>query len=380
MTNTLDHEMLLDFRTPSSSVISLSEPQLAQARQFARQAQNDRQWQTYLNHLSILGFESWLQERATTANEFDLKSDESEHFDNAISLLTIGEFKICLLTQGILNDEVVTLPKQVISNIQATTEEQVADYYVLVTVDEEEEEITIDGLITRDRVYALIQSGELILDNDDRTYDLPLSHLDFDINHLLFYLRFLEPSSIENAILENTSTSVITEVEKKPLFINIASWIEGKLDEVSENLSGLLFANQQLAMSAFRSQPTLPSLLDELKTEGILINDNVTVVLPVQLGENSLKIYAFPSLLNYNNEWSLVLAVGKVNETSLPIGLELKVTDESQILSSQEIEPDDNLTYIYTQVIAEFGEQLTATISLNTGETIVLPSFGYFQD
>lgn len=190
-------------------------------------------------------------------------------------------------------------------------------------------------------------------------------------------------SIVEVPMIKSKTTLVsetISQMRIKESVINVASWLDGKLDELSDSLSWLLFPLTELATPAFRSQPILQILIDELRNQGVLIPDTEMGNLPnLKIGELALKLYALPWLLK-DKEWSLLLILGTSDEQPLPFGLKLTVEDANKILSEQVIDSNNsNQVYLYTQVIGEFNERFIVTISLSNGETLTLPPFTYFS-
>jgi hypothetical protein len=59
--------------------------------------------------------------------------------------------------------------------------------------------------------------------------------------------------------------------------------------------------------------------------------------------------------------------------------LKLQIQDENGLLSEQEVLPNQEQIYIYSQVMGEFNELFTVTISLNNEETLTLPPFSYLM-
>lgn len=368
MINSLD--LTIDFDVSHLESIALTNQQIQKASDEAMSiTKSEQQWQIYLNNLALFGFTEWLNQRDS---ELNLKQDEVKHIGNAVCQLKIGDFNICLLTQGVLDDEVITLPEKAIAGIGFPTTPQissnVAHFYILVTVDEEQQEIYLNGLMRYDQLQSYQESKQLILQSD-QTYDIPLSYFDSDINHLLLYLRNLEPSAIQ------LPTSIINRLKER--VINVSKWLQGELDEVSEGLAWLLLPHPQVATESFRRMPELTALIDHLETEGVSIpTSNIAIrYLPeFKIEQLKLCLYALTWLLEDedSDEWSLLLIVGTSNHQYLPLGFKLEVRDANQILSEQVISNSNIQDYLYTQVIGESNDQLSVSISVNNEETQTL--------
>ncbi|MEM1395279.1 MAG: DUF1822 family protein, partial [Cyanobacteria bacterium P01_H01_bin.150] len=89
------------------------------------------QWKTYLNNLTLLGFEEWLQEQLP---DIDIKQTGIN--------LQVGKFKVQLITVDNMIDDFVNIP---LDNINSPN--LAAHFYVLVEVLEEIEQLRIHGLI-----------------------------------------------------------------------------------------------------------------------------------------------------------------------------------------------------------------------------------------
>jgi hypothetical protein len=377
MINSLD--LTLDFHVSPLEAIALTNQQIQQASDEAMSiTESEQKWQIYLNNLALFGFTEWLNQRDS---ELNLKQDEVKHIGNAVSQLKIGDFNICLLTQGVLDDEVITLPQTAIAELAFPITPQIssniAHFYILVTVDEEQEEIYLNGLMRYDQLQSYQKSGQLILQSD-QTYEIPLSYFDSDINHLLLYLRSLEPSAIQLPTSVVESNTLIDRL-KEPI-INVSKWLQGQLDEVSEGLSWLLLPHPELATESFRRMPDLTVLINQLETKGVSIpTKNIAIgYLPFKIEQLEVQIYALTWLLENSNEWSLLLIVGTSNHQPLPLGFKLEIRDANQILSEQVISSSSNQDYLYTQVIGESNDQLSASISVNNEESQTL-TFAYFS-
>lgn len=355
MINTINNLDSLDFTESSASAIKLTEPQIIQASQLASLTEETQRWQSYLNNLALFGFQTWLNDRNP---QYSLSVDKSQNILNAVSCLEIGEFRICLLTQGILEDEVISLPQDVISNRQTVS--NVAHFYVLVTVDEEKEEVTIEGLIRYDQLNPYMQSEELTL-HGNGTYELPLNYFDSDINHLLLYLRYLEPSAIQLPV--STASTVINPQPIQETVMNVASWLNEKLDELSESLSWILFPYQELAISGFRNQPTT-SIIEELRNEGIIPDGAKTLLKEINTTELNLQLYAITWILS-ENKWSLLLMIKRTDDLPLPFDLKLEIKSQDEILKEETFSYENEEDYLLTQVEGIINQRFTITISLN---------------
>lgn len=360
----------LDFTVSPTNTIALTPEHIEQSAQLSHSFDPSKQWQTYLNALALFGFETWLSQRdpelVLEKEQCTVFHSQSNNIFNTICQLIIGEFKLCLLSQGTLDDEKVTIA---ISAIDSP--EYHAHLYVLVAVDEEQEQTSVEGVMRYDQLQEFQRSGNLIA--SDGTYEIPLAWFDPDANHLLLYLRCLEPSAIQ---LPNTSR--FTQLTQS--VIDVGLWLQGQLDEFSESLSWMLLPTPALATS-FRSLPTLDIIIEELQAQGLSIPNTARGASQnFNLAEHSLELYALAWLIEETTEWSLLLMLGTPSEQPLPDGLKLEIRDGNGILGEQEIEPNSDQSYLYTQVIGEHDEQFIVTIALNSEQSLTLPPFTFHSE
>lgn len=373
MTNFTD--LFLDFTVSSLDTITLTSEQIEQAAQLSNSLpQSEEQWQTYLNALALLGFESWLHQRSP---ELILNQNNNIKILNAICQLKIGEFKLCLLTQGTLDDATITIPKTAVDSPN-----DIAHLYVLVAVDEEQEQVSIEGVIRYDQLRNYQQSGDLRLQSE-LTYEIPIDWFDTDVNHLLLYLRCLEPLAIQlpkSLSLEEPETQNILTQLKQPV-INVALWLQNKLDETAESLSFLLLPTPELSTASFRSPSLFELVVEQLIKEGLLIPETaIRALLDFNLGETALQLYSLVWRLEDSNEWSILFILGTPNDRPLPTGLKLQIRDDANLLSEQIINPNSDQTYLYTRLIGELNDQFTLTITPSNGENIIFLPFTFLSE
>ena len=433
--------MTLEFEQLPPEAIPLSQSQINQAIDFSNQLRDEsKQWQTYLNALSLSAFETWLESRG---NYFNINREESTlsqpRFANVIPIvanLKVNEFKLCLITTGSFIDEQVSIPRAVID-----VPEYIPHFYVLVEVIEEEEKAIIQGFISYQELSARQQSVNLEPDTD-WIYELPLSWLCNEPDRLLLYLRCLELEAIslpaiptnraqnlelaknelieilpqlkteeiweiltwEQAIIVLTSPELIdwiynlqTQEEilqetslqqhlsdvfkliSQPT-INVGRWLWDELDDLAEATWNLLpnIAPQPVMRSPVEEFTVISSQLQQRGLE-----------IPVQargayqnlsLAGVPLRIYAVTwHLLSESepNSWTLLLILGTPALDSLPHNLKLRISDQTGILVEQKVNPEFGNTYLFTRVIGNFDEKFLVSVSLGDGVEMTLPSFAF---
>ncbi len=259
MTNySSDNNLLLDFDSFAPAGIALTSAQIERAIELSEPIDDpERQWQTYLNALALFGFETWLGERdSSLAIDSERCSVKHPHYASLIDgvfNLRVGEYKICLLTNGVTIDEIVTVDRAVI-DLPAYA----AHFYVLLDVVEEQQEVNLDSFIGYDELRRRKQATNLTADTD-WTYDLPLTWFSSETDDLLLYLRCLEPSAIA---LPNPS----------PSNIDLQTRLESLLPQLqsTESLQEVLTWEQA---APILSNPDLLTWLYQLKTSNTSTSD-----------------------------------------------------------------------------------------------------------
>ena len=396
--------MTLEFEQLPPEAISLSQSQIDRAVELSDKIKDEsKQWQTYLNALSLSAFETWLESRS---NSFNINRDECTVLQPAlanviptVANLKVGDFKICLITTGSFIDEQVD-----ISRIVVDLPEYIPHFYVFVEVIEEEEKAVIQGFISYKEFLVKQQNANLTLDSN-WNYEIPLTWFCNEPDRLLLYLRCLEPSAIplptiptnraENlelvkneliriltelktqelwetltweqatAVLTNpqlidwiynlqtqeeTSSAISTQKHLSDIFklitqpaINVGRWLWDELDTLAEQTWNLLpnIAPQPVMRSPVEEFTVLSS---QLQQKGLEI--------PVQargayqnlsLAGVPLRLYAVAwHLLSESepNSWTLLLILGTPALESLPHNLKLRVSDQTGILVEQEVNPE----------------------------------------
>lgn len=227
-----------DFRILLPEVILLKPEHFEQARETRSQVRSEAyQWQTYLNALALQSFEEWLKERIPNQ-----PISRDENIIEAGSPLEVGEFKFWVIATEHLLDEVVNVPQDGIDN-----PEKAANFYVLVEVLEEQEEVVIRGFMRYDQLVNYRSQVNLKLLKDGY-YQLPLSEFDTEPNHLLFYCRFLEPTAIPLKVSAETKTEEMLVGHQKRIITKLSQWLQGVFEEGWQAIDTLINPEANLAL------------------------------------------------------------------------------------------------------------------------------------
>ena len=183
----LDRNLLLDFDSFSAAGIELDSEQVDRAVELSDHLTDpERQWRTYLNSLALFGFISWLESRDSsfsidTADCSVMQPHYANYIDGVFNL-TVGAFKICLLTNGAVLDEFISVDRSLI-DLPA----YVAHFYVLIDVIEEQSEVKVDRFISYAEIAARQQTSSVTA-NADWTYELPVAW--FDSQPTIYYYSY----------------------------------------------------------------------------------------------------------------------------------------------------------------------------------------------
>ena len=230
---------LTDFRLLLPEVIWLKPEHFEQARETRSQVRSEaHQWQTYLNALALQSLEEWLKERIPNQ-----PVSREKNVIDAGKYLKVGEFKFWVIATENLLEEVVNVPQKGIDNPEET-----ANFYVLLEILEEQEEVIIRGFLRYDQIVNYRNKVNLQL-LDDGCYQLPLSEFDAEPNHLLYYCRFLDPTAIPLGCSAETKAEekLLGHLKKNP--IKLSQWLQGVFDEGWQAVDALINPEANLALS-----------------------------------------------------------------------------------------------------------------------------------
>lgn len=357
-----------DFDDWQSVCISLSPPELDWAVQMGQAAAGDdaQQWQTFLRAMALAGFRQWLSERPVA---LPVVCDRRQPPPLAIPC-QVNRFRLVLLTQGSLSDEVVPLP-------QAALSQPAAHFYVLIEVLEEFDQVRVLGALRQDRLRAY-QLQTPLTRGTEATYSLPLQLFDTQPEQLLLYLSQLEPAALETGAI--AAPAPAAQPARSASLVNAGRWLQEQLDAAAESLSWLLLSPLTLASAtAMRSSTeALEDALNELAPTGVTIPSRargVSINGPRQGFPGQVYALTWPVYESSLPEWALFLCLGPAAGEPLPAGIRLTVADEHGVLAEQSLASDSDSAYLYAQVFGRWDESFTAVITLPDGSAVPLATF-----
>jgi hypothetical protein len=394
----------LDWEPFSETGIELSAEQIDRAIELAQPITDpDQQWQTYLHLLALLGFEQWMSERSpdlsfNVANCALLQPQTAARIGSVCNL-EIGGFKVGLIAMGSLADTIVSVPSATID-----IPDYAAQFYILVEVLEEQQQVQIQGYLRADQLQA---NQQALMLQADQTYALPIDWFSLDADNLLLNLRCLELTAIPLPALqstaqstapsttaqlaaehriETTSTDILSNIQDNLRessasiihnVLNVAAWMQGQLDEVAQQLAWVLLPPAMQPAALRSSVAEWDLLLDNLMQSGLHIPETAArAYRDFDWEGNLLRLHAITwELDSLEPEWVLLLVLGGQATARLPMGSRLQVRDASQILVERQLTDSDRI-YLYAQVVGSQNEQFWVSIGSNTS-MFSLPPFAF---
>lgn len=207
------------------------------------------QWQLYLNALALLGFEQWLQKRASS---HFIDRTQCINQIGAVYNLKINEFKLNLIVKEHVLDEIAEISKEAVKQPDVA-----AHFTVLLEVSEEQQRLMIRGFLRYDRLMNYCSQASDNPQND--YYQITLSAFDPEPNHLLLYCDFLEPASIPLPVISTEHSATPDAISETTLTsfqetrIQLRQWLQGIFAAEWHAIDGLFRPEVHLA-SSLRNQ------------------------------------------------------------------------------------------------------------------------------
>jgi len=345
-------------------------------------ASEPTRWQVYLQALALLGFEEWWHSRWA---DIPLSRKDCSLFEPryataiaAVCNLLAGKFKLCLIAIESPLSDVIVLPRAVIDLPEFT-----AHFYIIVEVQEEQEQVIIQGFLRHDQLISYRQLINLKPTSDcDFNYHLPLSLFEVEVNRLVFNLRFLAEGAINLPVASVNNSPTLTENQLLALLtqtsVNVAKWLQGEIDEVAQSLG--IFLPQAKASALRLSVDKLEGAIIKLKNLGMKIPDSATHVFQkINLGGIHLLLCAVAWPINgelaYLQKWSLLLILGTELGDPLPNNLKLQISNISGLLL--ESVSKFGKPFLYVRAEGKWHEKLLVTIMLPDKPALVLNSYTF---
>ena len=300
----ISEEYPTDLRLLLPEVIWLEPEHFQQASRVSSKFENEaQQWQAYINTLARSALSQWLQEKIAD-KPIKIKPNITE----SISCIKLGDFRISIVATEHLLDEVVSIPQMAIDR-----PELAAHFYVIIEVDEEQEEAILRGFIRHDELMKY--RSQFNLQSNNGHYKLPLSLFDAEPNHLLFYSRHLESTAIP---LPSIAAERVPSSLKKTFSsqrTKLSQWLQGVLEEGWLSFEELVAPEANLAWNTRSvSQKIRKGKIIDLGMQ--LENQTVALLITVTPESEDVRI--------------LVQLYPTGRERYLPVNLQLALLDKTE--------------------------------------------------
>ena len=426
----------VDAETLSDQTITVSADVVDRARLISQTVRAPEQWQAYQNAIALFGLQQWLAERGIDIGE---AVEASSVYDNAIAglingvcHLQIGRTKVCLIPISSLADEYVAIPRAALE-----LEDYVPHLFIGVDVREELDQVTFWRGLQFDTLCSQLRQGQNLDTDTNWTYRVPQQWFHLDADTTLLYLRCLEidntlspaipaPQPARTVLEENLAVlRARTQSSQRPLWkllpwnqaiallqspqlamellhpeasgspinpktntaINVAQWLQGKLDDAAQALNWTLLPSFAPALRsiAFRQlSPPLEQLegaLTTLQSQGVDIPVQArSSYLDFSVAKQNLRLYVVAwdtSEEPEQPEWALLTVISAAPNQVLSHSVTLQIRDGQQLLDQQTLDRTTNDACVFSAVSGAWDEQFWIMVHADNGQTLTLPAFKF---
>jgi hypothetical protein len=204
-------------------------------------------------------------------------------------------------------------------------------------------------------------------------------------------LNWLYQSLTENAANLTNHLSDLLQILTQQA-VNVRHWLRYQTNELVQILSWEVLPPSSMrgdglirelpTASLPRSESSLTQNLDEILRD-ISFNNNLEI--PEIAGRayrelslvGSLRLYAVIWPVEDDNGWILLLILTASPGAEPPYGFNLRLSDQTGVLTQDELQPDSIHDYIFALVTGSYQDKFLATITSATGEVQTLPPFEF---
>ena len=345
---------------------------------------HEQPWQTFLQAMAIAGFKQWLEEGAV-APPSTYPSIEQWSMPPGINF-QVKDYQLCIVPMNGMSTEMVevwveTSPSTAtepssekrISEEQATNENALAHFYILVDVQEEVNQVCIVGALARAQLLQKLGSQAIF---STSSLQIPISYFDVMPEQLLLYLSCLAPAPLTQTSAPTSPIEPVKAVTNG--LIKTGYWLKNQMDEISEQLSWALLPPMSSAMRPVKDG--VENVLEVLARQGVQLPLQAKGAGgPISMGTHTFLVYVWVWSVETEAvpEWVLFFLLGPRVGESLPAGLQLQISDDSTVLTEGAIKQSLPEAYLYAQVQGELQEAFSVCITLPDGSTMTLPTFTF---
>jgi hypothetical protein len=322
-------------------IICLEPVYYRQARKNSQLVSSEKQWQTYLNTLALLGLENWLKRQGLELdNNLNYLSTDNPP-STSIFPIEVGELTIYLTVAENYTEQ---LAKVSLNSY---------DLAIIIELWEDEQKASIRGFLDQEKlVYVRRFKG---LKRNLLTNELYLSIQEINPNtqHLLYSLQMGKlsikslPDRLGNLLIQQHNN----------LAIMLAEWTKPQI----------------LSMVMRSSNPIFDEAFINWDKQGLVIpKDTLQSERSIRIKNLSLKLLSLFWKLSSpaSDKWSLVVLVADQNGYFLAEGLTLKITRTQQVISHKMVE-HLGIKYLHYYGEANLGETFLVSLILESDELLV---------
>jgi hypothetical protein len=359
---------------------------------------------------------------------------------NAVCNLKVNEFKVCLIAMGSLADEEVSLPRAIVDLpefiphfyvlVEVQEEQETALIHSFLSYEElVNRRTTVNLAADEDWTYQLpltwfnsdpdrlllylrcLEPTTISLPVSQSNRTMQLARIRSELEALLPQLQSPERQlwqvltweqgivvltspellnwvyQLQRGEITTTSTqsslqqhlSDILQLLTQPA-VNVSRWLWNELDELAQELSWVLLPSLAPAGPIRTPIEEFEAIVTELAQTGVDIPAQARgAYRDLQLAGMPLRLYAVTwSMLSESiPEWTLLLVLGATPGTSLPPGLQLRVSDQTGILVEQALDTQAGNSYFFTSVVGTWDEKFIVTVGLTPAIEQTLPPFSF---
>jgi len=273
-------DSLFDLDDSDAETVELETDDVAQALNCTRSIFDQAyQWQLYINALALCGCIKWFPARDIRLSiEPEIFTDEHivrDSIINTVCNLKVNGFKVSLITTENLVEDFLIIPKAIVD-----TPEYIPHFYVIVEVQEFEEQVVIHGFLSYTQL-AQYRQAEALIEENDLCYQLSLDWLEVELDDLLLYLCCassvaISIPSIPNRlnVLKGTKEQLEAQLPSiastgRPLWAAL-SWVQYELVLTSSELLGLYLEHlKPVPLSSNVGNRILVSAIESAKQKAI---------------------------------------------------------------------------------------------------------------
>ncbi|MEO1622241.1 MAG: DUF1822 family protein [Cyanobacteria bacterium J06632_3] len=377
---TVNADWLENFSTLSIHAVDLPPEVTAEAANTCQDIEDGQtQWQSFLDLLAVAGVEQWLNQGGHTfaiARPKKQPPKASTHFK-------VGNYRISVISTGSMSDTQIDISVRLDPARQA-------HLYILAEVREEIDQVLILAGLRQEQLLSWVNSQNITLDitpesdrlsfearsaKKERLLTLPATLFKIEPEQILLQLSCLEPAATPVASVSSEFSDISTR------FVNTKRWLQDQLDQILDELNWALLPPLVTSSSLRPVRTTLDTVMEMLLSKDIIFPLEARGAGgTITIGDDvvcQLYTWAWPVENVANPEWSLFVLLAPELSDELPAGIQLQLSDETEVLATECLSAGSDETYLYVQAQGSQDETFTVRVVSPSGENYSLPAFSF---